>query len=176
MRRYLLATTLILMTLPSVGCCYRMAGCDPCTGVAYGGGYEPCVSPCSCLNNVGNCLFGWMGCGCFNNCCDPCCGSAGYPAPVSPGWCAPGQPYLPGPGTIVPSSPTVVPPSSSSIMTTPQISMPPLSVPQAPTPIPQDEISYISPQVSPGLTVAGPPARGSKVYEQAAVSPWINAK
>lgn len=171
MRRILFSIVLLALALPSVGCCYRSPGCDPCRGVAYGGGLEPCPTICDCLHET---LFGWTRCftcgygSCGSYCgtsCDPgCCA----PAPVGPGCCAPG---MPGPVPVMPSAPTsVITPSSQSYSA-------PLSVPAVPSPIPSNDVTYqLPPHVQSGVTIASPPARDSKVYEQAAVSPWINAK
>lgn len=176
MRRFLLASALLVVTLPSVGCCYRSAGCDPCSGVAYGGGMEPCPTICECLHET---LFGWTRCftcgwyrGCCRPSCDPCCASPSCAGPVGPGCCTPGMPAGPGPVYSTPpvsSAPTVIPSASQSYSA-------PLSVPAVPSPISADEVTRHQPHVSSGLTIASPPSRHSKVYEQAAVSPWINAK
>lgn len=90
MKRFLQCTAALLMLGSSVGCCYVGGVCDPCTGIMFGGKWEPIcggpLDPCGWRCGIGC----GVGCGPVAPPCGPTCGPTCGPA------CAP------APGPIVP--------------------------------------------------------------------------
>ncbi|QDU80684.1 hypothetical protein Pla110_24160 [Polystyrenella longa] len=175
MSRFALLTAVTLFSFTAVGCCYRGPICDPCTGMSYGGGWEPCIKLCGPGGLFDTCCTG----GCVNPCADPCCGpSMGMAPPMMGGDCCntPGPSYYPGPSYSSPMHSSQMPSSQmpSSQMPSSHMPGPHLSVP-TPVGVPGGPVSYHSPGVSSGLRVSSHPEPAGPVYQQSSNSPWIRA-
>ena len=82
MKRTISTAILAGLTLFSIGCCYRPGGCDPVTGMAYAGQYQPaCYGP---LDPLGM----WCGNNPWNNCCP---NQQAYSPQLQQGGCCPQQ-------------------------------------------------------------------------------------
>ncbi|MAT16838.1 MAG: hypothetical protein CMJ46_16385 [Planctomyces sp.] len=159
MNRFYLVVGLMLLSFTGVGCCWCGPVCDPCTGLSYGGCFDPCCGIGGSGGIFDTCCTG----GYSDPCCDPCGGMSYGAAPMmsGPDCCtSPGPTYYSQPGASMsyPSSPG------------PQLSVPtPIGVPSGPT-------SYhSSPSVSSGLKVTSHPEHAEPVYQQSSKSPWIRA-
>jgi len=75
MKRLLLLSAALFALFHTVGCCYRPGCVDPCTGMAYGGAWEPrCGGPLDPLGVMCAINYGYGGCNPCppDPCCDPC--------------------------------------------------------------------------------------------------------
>lgn len=185
MNRWSTLCVALLLTGSLTGCCYRGGHYDQCTGISYGGWWEPCcwniLDPFTALFRCGRCHNRCRGpvagpivghpagpvvspgadnCGCG------ACSAPGFPMPAYPSGPEPVPHFAPGPGAHFAPGPVIyegaVHGSSMSAEAAP------VPDPLPPAPAAADPQSFYLPQsVSPGQMVPTQDARGQR---------WIPAR